>query len=85
MSTRYCSCRRDYIIHKLTIGKWIFIWVVLGEVVSIAVALGMYLTGQVEGRYDNLTADEAQNLHTVELNSIKNSMGQPTQDKGSNR
>ena len=72
-------------MHKLEVGKWILIWVCIAEAISIAVASAMYLMGQVEGRYDNLNADEAQNLATVELNSIKTSMATKSQDKGSNR
>ena len=80
-----CGDGRDELLHQLRVGKWIFVWVVVAEAVGIAFALVMFLMGKVEGQYDNLTADEAQSLHTVELNQIKTGMSNKNVDRGSNR
>ena len=55
-------------------GKWIFLWVVLGEAGSLALALIMRLMGKLEGRYDNLELDEVNQLHDMELQGIHKNM-----------
>lgn len=71
-------------MHQLTVGKWIFVWIVVGEAVSICFALCMFLMGKIEGQYDNLTADEAHAQHTTELNSLRSNMSHKP-DRGSDR
>ena len=70
---------------QLTVGKWIFIWMCLGELIALAVALGLYLSGKVEGVYAKMTPDEQHNQHTAELTSIKTGMGHSGQGSTGNR
>lgn len=74
---------REYIVEKLEIGKWIFLWVVLGETGSLAVALVMRLMGKLEGKYENLELEAANQLHDLELQSISKSL--TNQQKVTNR
>ena len=41
---------RDYIIEKLSVGKWIFLWVVLAEGISLGLAMFMRSMGELHGR-----------------------------------
>ncbi len=59
---------------KLEVGKWVFLWVVLGQVGSLTVALCMRLMGKLEGKYENMELEEANRLHDLELQGISNSM-----------
>ena len=65
---------RQYIVEKLEVGKWIFLWVVLGEAISLGLALVMRLMGNLEGKYDNMELEEANRLHDMELQGISKSM-----------
>lgn len=65
---------RQYIIEKLEVGKWIFLWVVLGEAISLGLALVMRLMGNLEGKYENMELEEAYRLHNPELQGISKSM-----------
>lgn len=65
---------RQYIIEKLEVGKWIFLWVVLGEAISLGLALVMRLMGNLEGKYENMELEEANRLHNMELQGISKSM-----------
>ena len=65
---------REFIVEKLEIGKWVFLWVVLGEAGSLALALVMKLMGKLEGKYENMDLDQANQLHDLELQGISNSM-----------
>lgn len=46
----------------------------LGEAVSLGLALVMRLMGSLEGKYENLELEEANRLHDVELQGISKSM-----------
>lgn len=46
---RHCWCR-DYLIEKLEVGKWIFLWVVLAEGASLVLAMVMRCMGELKGR-----------------------------------
>ena len=59
---------------KLEVGKWVFLWVVLGQVGSLTVALCMRLMGRLEGKYENMELEEANRLHDLELQGISNSI-----------
>ena len=59
---------------KLEVGKWVFLWVVLAETASLALALVMRCMGRLEGRYENLELEEANRLHDMELQSIGRNM-----------
>ena len=65
---------REYIVSQLEIGKWIFLWVVLGEAGSLTLALVMRLMGKLEGRYENLELDEVNRLHDLEMQGIQGGM-----------
>ena len=41
---------RDYIVEKLSVGKWIFLWVVLAEGVSLGLAMVMRSMGELHGK-----------------------------------
>ena len=41
---------RSYVVEKLTVGKWIFLWVVLAEGVSLGLAMVMRSMGELHGR-----------------------------------
>ena len=43
--------RRAYLIEKLEVGKWIFLWVVLAEAGSLVLATIMRCMGEMQGRY----------------------------------
>ncbi|KAK9797366.1 hypothetical protein WJX73_004918 [Symbiochloris irregularis] len=73
---------RNYIVTQLTVGKWIFIWMCAGELIALGIALGMYLSGKVEGVYARMTPEEQHSQHTLELNSIKTGMGHSGQSTG---
>lgn len=61
-------------MEKLEVGKWIFLWVVLGEAGSLTLALIMRLMGNLEGRYENMELEEVNRLHDLELQGISHSM-----------
>lgn len=42
--------RRAYLIEKLEVGKWIFLWVVLAEAGSLVLATIMRCMGEMQGR-----------------------------------
>lgn len=65
---------REYIVEKLEVGKWIFLWVVLGEAISLGLALVMKLMGKLEGKYENMDLEQANRLHNLELQGISHSM-----------
>ena len=41
---------RDYIMEKLSVGKWIFLGVVLAEGISLGLAMVMRSMGELHGR-----------------------------------
>ena len=47
---------------------------VLGEAISLGLALVMRLMGSLEGKYENLELEEANRLHDLELQGISKSM-----------
>lgn len=41
---------REYIVEKLTVGKWTFLWVVLAEGISLGLAMMMRSMGELHGK-----------------------------------
>jgi hypothetical protein len=54
--------------------QWIFLWVVLGEAVSLAFAGVMRCMGELEPTYENMEEGEADRLRMMEMQSISASV-----------
>ena len=72
-------------MERLTAGKWLFLWVVLGELGGIVFACVMLAMGKLEGRYDNMDQLEIDQVHNAELSTIRSSVNSTHSNKGSNR
>lgn len=53
-----CLCRA-YLIEKLEVGKWIFLWVVLAEAGSLVLAMIMRCMGELQGRCADVQAQHS--------------------------
>ncbi|KAK9828629.1 hypothetical protein WJX72_001192 [[Myrmecia] bisecta] len=68
------NLEKDQVAKKLDIGKWILLWVILGELAGLILALVMRCFGELEGEYDGLTADQAFEKRTLEMQNVRDDM-----------
>ncbi|CAL8463138.1 g2672 [Coccomyxa elongata] len=76
---------KAYLVEKLEVGKWIFLWVVLAEAGSLVLAMIMRCMGELQGRYEGMEAEEADQLRAMEIQSIKGGLGGRTEEHGFGR
>ena len=70
---------------RLETGKWLFLWVVLAELVGMVFACVMMAMGKLEGRYANMDQSEIDAEHNAELTTMSKSVNSIHGHRGSNR
>ncbi|KAK9833527.1 hypothetical protein WJX81_001723 [Elliptochloris bilobata] len=77
-----------YVTEKLKVGKWVLLWIVLAECVSLCAAGALHWLRPEANPYADMTQEQVDELHTVELQGIQGKLasgGARAQRKGQSR